>query len=430
MFHRLFVVAGLLSSYTGGSLAHGHTERVVAFAGGDVILPCSFSISDDSEFPTVEWSKEGLKPDVVFLYRDGCETYEMKNPAFEYRTSLIMKELKDGNISLRISNVQVSDAGKYQCLTFLKKAGRKVTRVELVVVAVSEPKILLIPAEGGGLALHCEVGCWLPEPRITFLDDKGKSISAENPSRDQDPRGCFTVTQRATLSRATSSVTCRVHQSEFNQTRETKILIPDFCMKVHVGSFAIAVAGTALCLLVAAGVISLLFKKCGQPAVVNQQQSVNSSDQSITCELPLLQPRVNSMDSWVNGGTGQLKSESGFHMEDETLCKQPKNKVTRLSRTVIIRSYSTATPAPAHPSQRRPRIFSSPDIFNIYSEQSNSSLADRSLLKINSAASPHPRTLLRRHSSVLPCLHDFNKRYNLLEDFTEDDELIAFKDQK
>uniref|UniRef100_A0A3P9AQZ0 Ig-like domain-containing protein n=1 Tax=Maylandia zebra TaxID=106582 RepID=A0A3P9AQZ0_9CICH len=107
--------------------------HVLAFAGGDVILPCSFNISDNTDFPTVEWSKEGLKPDVVFLYRDGCEAYEMKNPAFDYRTSLIVKELKDGNISLRISNVQVSDTGKYQCLIFQKNAIRKVTKVELVV---------------------------------------------------------------------------------------------------------------------------------------------------------------------------------------------------------------------------------------------------------------------------------------------------------
>lgn len=58
--------------------------------------------------------------------------YEIKNPIFEYRTSLIMKELKDGNISLRISNVKMSDAGKYKCLKLWKKAPREVTEVELV----------------------------------------------------------------------------------------------------------------------------------------------------------------------------------------------------------------------------------------------------------------------------------------------------------
>lgn len=119
--------------FLGGSPAQDQPLHVLAFAGGDVILPCSFNISDKEDFPTVEWSKEGLKPNVVFLYRDGCEAYEMKNPAFEYRTSLIMKKLKDGNISLRISNVQVSDTGKYQCLVFQKNVARKVSTVELFV---------------------------------------------------------------------------------------------------------------------------------------------------------------------------------------------------------------------------------------------------------------------------------------------------------
>uniref|UniRef100_A0A3B4G9S8 Ig-like domain-containing protein n=1 Tax=Pundamilia nyererei TaxID=303518 RepID=A0A3B4G9S8_9CICH len=202
MYHRLLVIAG-------GSRAHGQPLHVLAFAGGDVILPCSFNISDNTDFPTVEWSKEGLKPDVVFLYRDGCEAYEMKNPAFEYRTSFIVKELKDGNISLRISNVQVSDAGKYQCLIFQKNAlWSDETKIELF-VAVSEPKLSVISVEGGDIALHCEGNCWLPEPQITFLDDKGKKISEENPKREQDARGCFTVTRRATLQRATSSYSLR-----------------------------------------------------------------------------------------------------------------------------------------------------------------------------------------------------------------------------
>ncbi len=112
---------------------HGKPEQVLAFAGEDVILPCSFNITASDDFPTVEWSKEGLQPNVILLYRDGCETHEMKNPAFEYRTSLIMKELKNRNISLRISNVRLSDAGKYKCMRLWKNAPRDMTTVELVV---------------------------------------------------------------------------------------------------------------------------------------------------------------------------------------------------------------------------------------------------------------------------------------------------------
>uniref|UniRef100_A0A8C2XDE2 Ig-like domain-containing protein n=1 Tax=Cyclopterus lumpus TaxID=8103 RepID=A0A8C2XDE2_CYCLU len=110
-----------INNFNRDTLVHGPPETVLALAGGDVTLPCSFSIKASDDFPTVEWSKEGLKPNVVFLYRNGGETPEMKNPAFRYRTSLIVKELNNGNISLRISNVQLSDAGRYQCMRSLLK---------------------------------------------------------------------------------------------------------------------------------------------------------------------------------------------------------------------------------------------------------------------------------------------------------------------
>uniref|UniRef100_A0A3Q2X342 Uncharacterized LOC102306613 n=2 Tax=Haplochromis burtoni TaxID=8153 RepID=A0A3Q2X342_HAPBU len=399
----------------------------------------------------------------------------MKNPAFEYRTSLIVKELKDGNISLRISNVQVSDTGKYQCLIFQKNAIRKVTKVELVVVAVSEPKLSVISVEGGDIALHCEGNCWLPEPQITFLDDKGKKISEENPKREQDARGCFTVTRRATLQRATSSVTCRVHQPEFNLTRETTILIPAGCIKSDLQMVVITIGGTAGFLLAAAGLIALLFKPCGKFAIVKQLETKKSSDRSITCESY----HLLTTDNLVNGHNGQMNE---FLMDDETI-KIQNNKVTHYDRATIVRRHSTTTgdvpkpsqlflnhspdinnvtsvynpnpssastsinttksgnllksrgskivikrqdsfPDPGHISQRNHRMYSNPDILQLHSPTSNPSSALSSHQMINSSVSPHRSTRLpqRRHSSVLPHLTEFNNHHNLLRNLPEGDE--------
>uniref|UniRef100_A0A3P8U8M5 Ig-like domain-containing protein n=1 Tax=Amphiprion percula TaxID=161767 RepID=A0A3P8U8M5_AMPPE len=202
------------------SFAQGQPEAVLAFAGGDAVLPCSFEIAASNDFPTVEWSKEGLKPNVIFLYRDGCETHEMKNPSFEYRTSLIARELKNGNVSLRISDVQLSDAGKYQCI------GSTLISLNVLVVAVSEPKLSVVSAESGGVTLQCEAACWLPQPEIKFLDHEGNEIPAEEPKRERHESGCDTTRQRVTVQSATNRVTCRVHQPEFNHTKHIEIFIP------------------------------------------------------------------------------------------------------------------------------------------------------------------------------------------------------------
>lgn len=125
--------------FLGESSVHGSPKTALALAGEDVILPCSFSNTATHDFPAVEWSKAGLQPDnIVLLYRDGCEDHAMKNAAFRYRTSLISKELKNGNISLRISNVQLSDAGTYQCRRLWSDKRRDVTAVELVVGTFSQ----------------------------------------------------------------------------------------------------------------------------------------------------------------------------------------------------------------------------------------------------------------------------------------------------
>ncbi|XP_042256615.1 selection and upkeep of intraepithelial T-cells protein 6-like isoform X3 [Thunnus maccoyii] len=230
----LLFLAALLS-FTGEALATRVSEKIRAFAGQTVILPCQIPVSD--EFPTVEWSKEGLaEPNITFLYRDGCETHEMKNPVFQYRTQLIMSELKNGNISLRISNVQLSDAGKYRCMTLWRKTQPVVKTLELLVVAVSEPKLSVVSAKCGEVTLQCEADHWQQEPEITFLDDQGNNISAENPKRHPDSRGFFTITRRATVQTTTNRVTCRVHRPEINQTRAMEIYIPVGDQKLSVSA--------------------------------------------------------------------------------------------------------------------------------------------------------------------------------------------------
>ncbi|KAM9425702.1 butyrophilin subfamily 1 member A1-like [Pholidichthys leucotaenia] len=224
-------------------------KTIQASAGGSVTLPCFVSLS--GEVPTVEWSKKGLNPNIVFLYRDGCEDFAMKHLLFRYRTNLIMNELHHGNLSLIISNLMLSDSGMYQC-AILKRKLQIIATVDLIVGVVSDLNLRVVQSPGSGLTLECEAKCWSPEPEVTFTDDQRNELSAEDSKRYKDDGGCFTVTRRMTLRTATNRVMCVVHQSKTNQHRSREIYIPDDCMKSCTGVIVAAVVVTTLiCALVA-----------------------------------------------------------------------------------------------------------------------------------------------------------------------------------
>ncbi|XP_034531947.1 putative butyrophilin subfamily 2 member A3 isoform X2 [Notolabrus celidotus] len=228
MQRSLFLVYALLLTVT-GALDSDDSKSVSAVAGGAVLLPCHTDDSHDKL--TVEWSKEGPPEVTVFLLRKGCENHEEKNPAYEFRTNLIMSELKNGNISLRISNVQLSDEGRYICKT-IKGSSNGPQRegvILLTVVAASEPKLSVVPDGGGGVTLQCDAGCWFPKPEITFLDDHGNKISVDDPKEEFNYGGCFNITRRATLPTAVNRVACWVNLP--NMRRVAEIHIPDGCMR-------------------------------------------------------------------------------------------------------------------------------------------------------------------------------------------------------
>ncbi|XP_047241470.1 butyrophilin subfamily 1 member A1-like [Girardinichthys multiradiatus] len=205
-------------------------QTITAYVNETVTLPCSIPV--DEELPTVEWSKEGLSQNITILYRDGCETFGMKNSAFRYRTNLVLDKLKDGNISQIIYNLRLSDRGRYQCRTLRGRQWQVHAMLELKVVAVSEPKLAVVPTTGGdGVTLECKAVCWFPEPEVTFQDDKGKEIKANNPTRVSHPTECLTVTRKANLQTPINRVICRVHETDMNQTRKTEIYIPDHWMR-------------------------------------------------------------------------------------------------------------------------------------------------------------------------------------------------------
>ncbi|KAL0189274.1 hypothetical protein M9458_016373, partial [Cirrhinus mrigala] len=86
-----------------------------AFTGEDVILPCSVKPNSSIVNMRVEWFRLDLQDSVVYLYENRENKITKQNQYFRGRTALFPEELQNGNASLKVSSVRVSDDGVYKC---------------------------------------------------------------------------------------------------------------------------------------------------------------------------------------------------------------------------------------------------------------------------------------------------------------------------
>uniref|UniRef100_A0A667YUX9 Ig-like domain-containing protein n=1 Tax=Myripristis murdjan TaxID=586833 RepID=A0A667YUX9_9TELE len=198
----------------------GPPQPIVAILGEDIILPCHLEPAMDAVAMTVEWARPDLKPKFIYVWRDGVGLLVDQNPSYKDRTSLFINKLNHGDVSLKLSEVKLSDEGRYRC--FIPSIRRE-TFIQLNVGSVSSP-VLGINKDPSGVVLECESKGWYPEPELFWLDAEGKLLSAGAPETVRGPDGLYTVSSRVTSH--SNSFTCRVQQSKIQQTRESQIHIP------------------------------------------------------------------------------------------------------------------------------------------------------------------------------------------------------------
>ncbi|XP_034005881.1 erythroid membrane-associated protein-like isoform X2 [Trematomus bernacchii] len=439
---------------TGEALGDIVSLKIQAIAGETVILPCTVSVKVDAVIPSVEWSKEHEYPTIAFLYRDGCETFEEKNPTFQYRTNLFLKELERGNASLRLSNVQLSDAGEYKCKTMIKGRPREVGSIELSVGAVSEPKLSVVSAEDRKVTLQCEANCLFPKPEITFLDAHGNIISDENTKTAFDfKRDCFNITGRVTV-QAGNRVTCRVHQHDINQTRDTEIYIRDefktSCTLIII--IAVIVPTIILCAIFAClyktGVISVGDKNCflckqHTEEDDNRKKQTDELQRKIRDQEEIIRSLKEKLDDF---GSKQspvvpesspdvskpLKTQSKFPHDDNPTPAASTNN-NHQSSVSLPQNKDSKPDVPTHipafpPIQRRKHSHSSPALLTKNDEvspsspsASSSSLVQRSRCMSESGSRSNGAKPQRRNTFSHPLLSV--NRFSPLTNLPEDDSM-------
>uniref|UniRef100_A0A3Q1III3 Ig-like domain-containing protein n=2 Tax=Anabas testudineus TaxID=64144 RepID=A0A3Q1III3_ANATE len=244
VFSRLvfltLVLLNLIHTCRGQSVVTGSSKPIVGIVGDDVILPCYVEPVINVFDKTLEWARPDLNPRYVLVWRDG-EELKTKHSSYIERTSLFSDELKNGNISLKLTQVKLSDEGTYRC--FVPALDEDAT-VRLVVSAVSSPVVTIAEknASSSIVVLQCESKGWYTEPELLWLDAEGKILSAGPTETVRGPDDLYTVSSRLTVEkRHSNNITCRVQQRNINQTRETQIHVPDDIFNILSSSSSVAV---------------------------------------------------------------------------------------------------------------------------------------------------------------------------------------------
>ncbi|XP_036969062.1 butyrophilin subfamily 3 member A2-like [Acanthopagrus latus] len=235
-------------------------QPIVALAGDDVILPCQLQPAVTVSSEMLLWTRPGLDPKYIHVHKDGRPMLMVQNRSYYNRTAVFVDQLMNGNVSLKLFRVKLSDAGRYTCIIDSKQMEAS---VQLTVGAASTPVVNVAGTDRvrGEVVLQCKSAGWYPEPEVFWLDGEGNLLSAGPTETVRGPDDLYTVSSRVTVEkRHSNSFTCRVQQNHTNQTREAQIHVPADFITVQSSSpwlWIILIVST-LCIIV----IIILTMKC------------------------------------------------------------------------------------------------------------------------------------------------------------------------
>ncbi|XP_042257474.1 uncharacterized protein LOC121889525 isoform X1 [Thunnus maccoyii] len=112
----LFIIVGVLmkSVMSGATSAICPPQPMEAVEGGDVTLPCELYPSKNVSAYTVDWKRVDLNG-IVYSYRHKKDHHDAQMERYTGRTTVNHDGLSRGNLTLRISSVQLNDSGRYRC---------------------------------------------------------------------------------------------------------------------------------------------------------------------------------------------------------------------------------------------------------------------------------------------------------------------------
>ncbi|XP_021014472.1 V-set domain-containing T-cell activation inhibitor 1 [Mus caroli] len=177
----IIILAGAIALIIGFGISGKHFITVTTFTsagniGEDGTLSCTFEPDIKLNGIVIQWLKEGIKG-LVHEFKEGKDDLSQQHEMFRGRTAVFADQVVVGNASLRLKNVQLTDAGTYTCYIRTSK-GKGNANLEYKTGAFSMPEIN-VDYNASSESLRCEAPRWFPQPTVAWASqvDQGANFS-------------------------------------------------------------------------------------------------------------------------------------------------------------------------------------------------------------------------------------------------------------
>ncbi|NWU31702.1 VTCN1 inhibitor, partial [Dyaphorophyia castanea] len=166
----IIILAAVIALIIGFGVSGKHSISVTVLTspgniGQRSILGCTFEPDIRMDSIAIQWAKEGAAG-LVHEFKGGEDHLREQDPSFQGRTAVFADQVIGGNASLELRDVQLSDAGTYQCsVTTARGSGAAVLQYRTG--AFSMP-VVQVESSSRGDTLQCAAPRWFPRPAVRW----------------------------------------------------------------------------------------------------------------------------------------------------------------------------------------------------------------------------------------------------------------------
>ncbi|KAL6483988.1 hypothetical protein MHYP_G00088610 [Metynnis hypsauchen] len=171
----------------------------------------------------IKWTRPDWGDAVLHVYENHKDVNSRLIPQYRGRKALFKEELQNGNVSLRLNDVNTRDEGEYKCSVESESWFDEVS-FNLTVEVIGERPVITESYDETSeqFSLLCESKGWFPEPDLQWLNSKGENQTAGDPEIQRHAE-LFTVKRRFTVHKNhIDTFYCRATLGEHTREEEIK----------------------------------------------------------------------------------------------------------------------------------------------------------------------------------------------------------------